>query len=85
MNYTVYKNGEEIAAFKIEHYAIDFVEKLIEEELMARNSGILDVIAKENDLDRRYPATFPLKISEPYYARERELLKKEFYLKKREN
>ncbi len=82
MSYTVYKNGEEIAAFKIEHYAIEFVEKLREEELKARNSDILDTIAKENNLDRRYPGAFPLEIGKPYYEREQKEIEKNIYLMK---
>lgn len=82
MNYTIYKKGEDIAAFKYQSDALKFLESLREEELKERNSSILDIIAHENNLDRNKPGLFPMALSIPYYDRAREEIEKDIYMMK---
>lgn len=82
MKYIIYDNENEIASFIDEKDAEHFLEWKREQMLQEMNSDILDQIAREHNLDRKYPGKFPMSIAEPYYKDAREKIKKSIILKK---
>lgn len=72
MNYEIELKGKIIATFEELEDAEHFLEYKRERLLFERNSEILDKIAEENNLDRRYPGTFSNAIVMPYYDKARE-------------
>lgn len=75
MNYKIEYKGEIIAEFKElqdAEYFLDYKRKSILHEM---NGEILDRIAEENNLDRRYPGTFKNEIVMPYYNKAKEQIK----------
>lgn len=82
MKYIIYDNEIEIASFLDKKDAEYFLEWKREKKLQEMNSDILDQIAREHNLDRKYPGTFPMSIAEPYYINAREKIKKSIILKK---
>lgn len=81
MKYIIYDNETEIASFIDEKDAEHFLEWKREQMLQEMNSDILDQIAREHDLDRRYPGTFPMSIGEPYYKDAREKISQRLFIK----
>lgn len=67
MNYKVIYMDEIIATFKDEGDAKAFVEWKREQLLFAMNGKLLDRIAAENHLDRKFPGLFPLSITQRYF------------------
>lgn len=63
----VFYKDKVIAEFIERADAESFVEWKREKLLNDMNEKLLDKIAAENCLDRRYPGTFPLSVSQPYY------------------
>lgn len=81
MLYTIIDNEIEIALFKNESDALNFLEWKREKKLQEINSDILDQIAKENNLDRKYSGSFPTSITESYYKNARKKISELIYLK----
>lgn len=77
MNYEIELKGKIIATFEELEDAEHFLEYKRERLLFERNSEILDKIAEENNLDRRYPGTFSNAIVMPYYDKAREQVKQD--------
>ena len=77
MNYKIEFMGEIIADFKELADAEHFLEYKRETLLNERNSEILDKIAEENNLDRRYPGTFSNDIVIPYYDKAKKQIESE--------
>lgn len=67
MNYKVTYKNEIIATFKDETDANAFVEWKRDRLLFVMNEKLLDRIAEENHLDRKYPGLFPLSITQRYF------------------
>lgn len=67
MNYKVIYMDEIIATFKDEGDAKAFVEWKRDQLLFAMNGKLLDRIAAENHLDRKFPGLFPLSITQRYF------------------
>lgn len=81
MKYIIYDNETEIASFIDEKDAEHFLEWKREQMLQEINSDILDQIAREHNLDRKYPGTFPMSIAEPYYKDAREKISQRLFIK----
>lgn len=81
MKYIIYDNETEIASFIDEKDAEHFLEWKREQLLQEMNSDILDQIAREHNLDRKYPGTFPMSIAEPYYKDAREKISQRLFIK----
>lgn len=71
MNIITYQ-GETVASFANREDAKHFYKWKCERLLFEQNEKILDQIAQENGLDRRYPGLFPLAVTERYYDAARE-------------
>lgn len=81
MKYIIYDNETEIASFINEKDAEYLLEYKREQMLQEMNSDILDQIAREHNLDRKYPGTFPMSIAEPYYKDAREKISQRLFIK----
>lgn len=66
MNIITYQ-GEIIAAIINKEDAEHFYKWKCERLLFEQNEKMIDQIAEENGLDRRYPGLFPLSVTERYY------------------
>ena len=83
MKFSILHSGREIACFECEEDALHFLEWKKEKALMSMNTSILDKIAEENNLDRRYPGLFPSSITFPYYEKARAQIETETTMKER--
>lgn len=83
MKYIILCSGREIACFECEEDALHFLEWKKEKVLMSMNAAILDEIAKENNLDRRYPGLFPSSVTFPYYEKAKAQIETEITMKER--
>lgn len=83
MKYSILHNGREIACFEFKEDALHFLEWKREKALMNMNTSILDKIAEENSLDRRYPGLFPSSVTFPYYEKAKAQIETEITMKER--
>lgn len=78
MNITVLCDDKPIAKFADIQDARCFLDWKRKHELFKMNEQILDKIAAENYMDRKYPGLFPLSLTSTYYDNARKQIEQKY-------